>query len=150
MLTAFVLEEEDNDADCVVCCCCRCCCGGGVPSLEMVRIDRSPLALVELDGGALIDCTPVNVSAPGERTRVSIRPERVEYNKDRLQKGVHTLKAEVLEFIYMGDIFRTRLRVAGNDEFIIKTRNAPDQARLQPGQEIEIGWLPQDCRALDA
>ncbi|MCB1426270.1 MAG: ABC transporter ATP-binding protein [Notoacmeibacter sp.] len=107
-------------------------------------------AVVQLDDGELIDCKPVNVSKPGERTRVSIRPERVEYNKARLQEGVHTLKAEVLEFIYMGDIFRTRLRVAGNDEFIVKTRNAPDQDRLQPGQQIEIGWLPQDCRALDA
>ncbi|MGR3761370.1 ABC transporter ATP-binding protein [Roseobacteraceae bacterium NS-SX3] len=111
---------------------------------------KNGLALVELDDGELIDCKPVNVSKPGERTRVSIRPERVEYNKDRLREGVHTLKAEVLEFIYMGDIFRTRLRVAGNDEFIIKTRNAPDQTRLQPGQQIEIGWLPEDCRALDA
>ncbi|MEW2911919.1 ABC transporter ATP-binding protein [Leisingera sp. JC11] len=115
-----------------------------------VKEINNGIALVQLDDGELIDCKPVNVSKPGERTRVSIRPERVEYNKDRLQAGVHTLKAEVLEFIYMGDIFRTRLRVAGNDEFIIKTRNAPDQVRLQPGQQIEIGWLPEDCRALDA
>ena len=107
-------------------------------------------AIVRLDDGEVIDAKPVNVSKPGERTRVSIRPERVEYNKERLQEGAHTLKAEVLEFIYMGDIFRTRLRVAGNEEFIIKTRNAPDQLRLQPGQQIEIGWLPEDCRALDA
>ena len=115
-----------------------------------VKEINNGIALVELDDGELIDCKPVNVSQPGERTRVSIRPERVEYNKERLQEGVHTLKAEVLEFIYMGDIFRTRLRVAGNDEFIIKTRNAPDVERLQPGQQIEIGWLPEDCRALDA
>ncbi len=108
------------------------------------------IGLIQLDDGGLIDAKLINVSKPGERTRVSIRPERVEFNRDRLQEGVHTLKAEVLEFIYMGDIFRTRLRVAGNDEFIIKTRNAPDQVRLQPGQQIEIGWLPQDCRALDA
>ena len=107
-------------------------------------------ALVQLDDGELIDCKPVNVSRPGERTRVSIRPERVEYNKDRLSPDAHTLKAEVQEFIYMGDIFRTRLKVAGNEDFIIKTRNAPDQVRLQPGQQIEIGWLPEDCRALDA
>ncbi|MEX0305284.1 MAG: ABC transporter ATP-binding protein [Leisingera sp.] len=115
-----------------------------------VKEINNGLALVQLDDGELIDCKPVNVSQPGERTRVSIRPERVEYNKERLQEGAHTLKAEVLEFIYMGDIFRTRLRVAGNDEFIIKTRNAPDQVRLTPGQQIEIGWLPEDCRALDA
>lgn len=106
--------------------------------------------VVRLDDGEELDATPINVSKVGERTKVSIRPERVEYNKERLQEGAHTLKAEVLEFIYMGDIFRTRLRVAGNDEFIIKTRNAPDVERLKPGQQIEIGWLSQDCRALDA
>ena len=118
--------------------------------LGTVKELKGEQAVVELDDGELIDCKPINVTAVGDRTRVSIRPERVEFNKERLKKGAHTLKAEVLEFIYMGDIFRTRLRVAGNDEFIVKTRNAPDQERLQPGQQIDIGWLPQDCRALDA
>ncbi len=111
---------------------------------------RGDTCVVRLDGGEVIDATPVNVTQVGERTRVSIRPERVEINADRLQEGAHTLKAEVLEFVYMGDIFRTRLRVAGRDDFVIKTRNAPDQVRLTPGAMIDIGWLPQDCRALDA
>ncbi|HCP80976.1 MAG TPA: spermidine/putrescine ABC transporter ATP-binding protein [Octadecabacter sp.] len=106
--------------------------------------------IVKLDSGDIIDAVPVNVSTVGERTRVSIRPERVEFNRERLHADAHTLKAEVLEFIYMGDIFRTRLRVAGTDEFVIKTRNAPDQKRLKPGEMIEIGWLAEDCRALDA
>ena len=115
-----------------------------------VKEIKNEQAVVELDDGELIDCKPVNVSEVGDRTRVSIRPERVEFDKKRLGKDAHTLKAEVLEFIYMGDIFRTRLRVAGNDEFVVKTRNAPDQVRLEPGTQIDIGWLPQDCRALDA
>ncbi len=106
--------------------------------------------IVRLDDGEIIDAKPVNVTGIGARTKVSIRPERVEFIAERLQEGAHTLHAEVLEFIYMGDMFRTRLKVAGNDDFIIKSRNAPDQVRLQPGQKIEIGWLPQDCRALDA
>jgi len=105
---------------------------------------------VRLDDGEVIDAKPVNVSKPGERTLISIRPERVEFNKDRLSPDAHMIQAEVLEFIYMGDIFRTRLRVAGRDDFIIKTRNAPDQVRLKPGEKLEIGWLPEDCRALDA
>ena len=108
------------------------------------------LALVQLDDGEVIDCMPVNVNAVGDRTKVSIRPERVEFQKDRLKEGAHLLKATVKEFIYMGDVFRTRLSVAGNDDFIIKSRNAPDQVRLKPGEQIEIGWLPEDCRALDA
>ena len=111
---------------------------------------KGDTCLVKLDGGAVIAAVPVNVGAVGDRTKVSIRPERVEFNPDRLQEGTYTLDAEVLEFIYMGDIFRTRLRVAGTDEFVIKTRNAPDQQRLKPGEMIKIGWLPEDCRALDA
>ncbi|MEC7761389.1 MAG: ABC transporter ATP-binding protein [Pseudomonadota bacterium] len=116
----------------------------------VVKEIKGDACVIELDGGEVIDAKPVNVSEVGQRTKVSIRPERVEYNKERLREGAHTLKAEVLEFIYMGDIFRTRLRVAGNEDFIIKTRNAPDQVKLKPGEQIEIGWLPDDCRALDA
>ncbi|WP_298859091.1 ABC transporter ATP-binding protein [uncultured Sulfitobacter sp.] len=116
----------------------------------VVKEIKGGVAMVQLDSGELIQAKPINVTKAGERTRVSIRPERVEFDKSRMQDGAFTLKAEVLEFIYMGDIFRTRLRVAGRDDFIVKTRNAPDQIRLTPGTQIEIGWLPEDCRALDA
>ncbi len=106
--------------------------------------------IVTLENGEEIDAKPVNVTQPGERTKVSIRPERVEFNKERLSDDAHTLKAVVKEFIYMGDIFRFRLSVAGNDDFIVKTRNAPDAVKLKPGEQIEIGWLATDCHALDA
>ena len=106
--------------------------------------------VVTLRDGEKIDAMPVNVQEVGQRTKVSIRPERVEFNKDRLHADAHLLKATVLEFIYMGDVFRYRLGVVGNDDFIVKTRNAPDAVRPTPGETIEIGWLPQDCRALDA
>lgn len=108
------------------------------------------VAVVKLDNGELIDTIPVNVEKPGQRTLVSIRPERVEIDKSRLAPDAHTLKAEVKEFIYMGDIYRTRIHVAGNEDFVIKTRNAPDQRRMKAGEIIEIGWQAQDCRALDA
>ena len=116
----------------------------------IVQEIRGNTCIVKLDSGDVIDAIPVNVSKVGERTKVSIRPERVEFDKSRMSPDALTLKAEVLEFIYMGDIFRTRLRVAGTDNFIIKSRNAPDQVRLTPGSQIEIGWLAEDCRALDA
>jgi putative spermidine/putrescine transport system ATP-binding protein len=105
---------------------------------------------VRLENGALIDAQPVNVRRVGERTLVSIRPERVEVNPARLPPGTHLIEAEVLEFIYMGDLFRVRLNVAGNEDFVIKYRNAQDAGRLAPGSRIRIGWRPEDCRALDA
>lgn len=111
---------------------------------------KGETCVVKLDSGEVIDAVPVNVTKVGERTKVSIRPERVEVDTAKLGLNAHTLKAEVLEFIYMGDIFRTRLKVAGIDNFVIKTRNSPDQVKLTPGSIIDIGWLPRDCRALDA
>jgi putative spermidine/putrescine transport system ATP-binding protein len=116
----------------------------------VVKEISNGVALVQLNDGNVIDCKPVNVTKAGEKTQVSIRPERVELDQTRMRPGAHRLSAEVLEFIYMGDMFRTRLRVAGNDNFIVKTRNAPDQVQLEPGAQIDIGWLPSDCRALDA
>ncbi|EEW25494.1 ABC transporter ATP-binding protein [Rhodobacter ferrooxidans] len=106
-------------------------------------------ALVRLVTGELIDATPVNVTHKGQATLVSIRPERVEFKPEMLPADAHTIEAEVLEFIYMGDLFRTRLRVAGSDEFVIKCRNTQGQRVLAPGEKIRIGWAPADARALD-
>ena len=106
-------------------------------------------ARVRLATGELIDTTPVNVSAKGDRTLVSIRPERVEFKPELIPSGALTLDAKVLEVIYMGDILRARLGVAGTDDFVIKMRNTLGQARLAPGDMIKVGWHPQDARALD-
>ena len=106
-------------------------------------------ALVRLSTGELIDATPVNVTAKGQKTLVSIRPERVEFKPEMMPDGAHMVAAEVLEVIYMGDILRVRLRVAGSDDFVMKMRNTLGQTRLSPGQKISVGWHPQDARALD-
>ncbi len=106
-------------------------------------------ALVRLTTGELIDATPVNVTAKGQKTLVSIRPERVEFKPEQMPAGAHTIDAEVLEVIYMGDILRARLRVAGSEDFVMKMRNTLGQTRLAQGQKINVGWHPQDARALD-
>ena len=63
--------------------------------------------------------------------------------------GAHTLDAEVVEVIYMGDILRAVLKVAGISDFVMKMRNTLGQTKLSPGQKIKVGWHPQDARALD-
>ena len=106
-------------------------------------------ALVRLQTGELIDATPVNVTQKGAATLVSIRPERVEFKPEMMPPGAHMIDAEVIEIIYMGDILRAVLRVAGSDEFVMKMRNTLSQTKLEPGQKIKVGWHPQDARALD-
>ncbi|MBT9245386.1 ABC transporter ATP-binding protein [Gemmobacter fulvus] len=106
-------------------------------------------ALVRLSTGELIDATPVNVTAKGQKTLVSIRPERVEFKPEMMPPGAHMIGADVIEVIYMGDILRARLKVAGSDDFVMKMRNTLGQTKLEAGQKISIGWHPQDARALE-
>ncbi|MBV0892393.1 ABC transporter ATP-binding protein [Paracoccus sp. Z118] len=106
-------------------------------------------ALVRLANGELIDAAPVNIREVGQQTLVSIRPERIEFKPENMPPDVHTVEAEVIEVIYMGDIFRARMKVAGSDDFVMKFRNTMGQTRLSPGQKIRVGWHPQDARALD-
>lgn len=108
-----------------------------------------PHALVRLHNGEAIDATAVNIRQVGQDTLVSIRPERVEFKPELMPAGAHTIDAEVIEVIYMGDILRSRLRVAGSENFVMKFRNTLGQTRLTAGQHIRIGWNPQDARALD-
>lgn len=115
-------------------------------TLEELNGDK---ALVRLATGELIDATPVNVREKGQKTLVSIRPERVEFKPEMMPAGIHTLDAEVVEIIYMGDILRAVLKVAGTDDFVMKMRNTLRQTKLTPGQKIKVGWHPQDARALD-
>ena len=49
----------------------------------------------------------------------------------------------------MGDLFRTVLKVAGNENFVVNTRNTTGQNLLTPGQKVKIGWVASDARALD-
>ena len=106
-------------------------------------------ALVRLTTGELIDATAVNVKEKGQKTLVSIRPERVEFKPSMMPEGAHTLDAEVIEVIYMGDILRAVLHVAGTDDFVMKMRNTLGQTKLAPGEKIKVGWHPLDARALD-
>ena len=117
--------------------------GGTIASLEGDK------ATVRLWNGDMIDATAVNVREVGQPTTVSIRPERIEFKPEFMPPGAHTLPAEVLDVVYMGDILRTRLEVAGQDDFVMKFRNTLGQARLKPGETIRVGWHPQDARALD-
>ena len=99
--------------------------------------------------GFTIMALKVNVGAVGERTTLSLRPERVEVNPPD-GKCENVFNAEIKELIYLGDHIRTRASICGNDEFIVKVANASGHAALRVGVTAKFGWLKEDCRALDA
>ncbi len=102
---------------------------------------------VDLDGGGSVQALKVNVNSVGEKTQLSVRPERVTINEK--QNGtINQFKGSIKELIYLGDHIRARLEVCGNDEFIVKIPNEGN-IELKQGTEIVVSWEPKDIRALD-
>ncbi|WP_333833324.1 ABC transporter ATP-binding protein [Rubrimonas sp.] len=108
----------------------------------IVRAAENGAVRVEIDGGGEGLALPVKASRPGERTMLSIRPERVTV-------GEGGLTGKVLELIYHGDHIRCRMNVLGHEDFIVKVPNTPAHAQLRVGEATAIGWRVEDCRALD-
>ena len=104
---------------------------------------------VKLDGGDVVRALPVAVGKVGDRSTLSLRPERVVLNPEPGSLP-NIFEARVQEVIYLGDHLRTRVRVCGNDEFVIKTPNAEGHPKLRRGDTIRVGWASSNCRALDA
>lgn len=107
---------------------------------------------VRLDNGDIIKASAVNIDGVGSKTTLSLRPERVMVlpEKDMPDHMENVFEAEVCELIYLGDHIRTRVRVCGNDEFIIKVPNTGAGHHLAEGRRIDVGWSVADCHALDA
>jgi putative spermidine/putrescine transport system ATP-binding protein len=104
---------------------------------------------VEVDGGGAVIALPVNVGGNGERTTLSLRPERVTINPPE-GSVPNVFEGTVEELIYLGDHIRTRVNVCGHDDFIVKVPNASGHAALAEKTTVKVGWEFEDCRALDA
>ncbi len=101
---------------------------------------------VDVEGGMTSKALAVNCGGVGEKTMLSIRPERVTLNSD----GPNGTEALVKELIYLGDHIRCRMTVSGHDDFIVKVPNAAGHQHLVVGERTKVSWQTEDCRALDA
>ena len=89
-----------------------------------------------------------HVGGVGDRTMMSLRPERVEVAPARGSMP-NIMEGRIEELIYLGDHIRTRMTVAGHDDFIVKIPNTYGHTPLVEGKTTKIGWNTADCRALD-
>lgn len=100
-------------------------------------------------GKHMIKALAVNIASNSSDTTLSIRPERVHIGA-RVGEYDNHMPARIEEIIYHGDHLRARLKLADNDEFIVKVVNTTGHAAPQAGTCIDVGWSADDCRALDA
>ena len=106
------------------------------------------LCSVTIDGDDVVRALPVSCGGTGEATMLSLRPERVTIAPDP-ESCPNVFDAVVEELIYLGDHVRSRLRLLGNDEFIVKVPNSGMHQSMHVGETVKVGWSAEDCRALD-
>jgi len=103
---------------------------------------------VKLDDGTELSAEAVNVAGIGERTTLSLRPERIEFDPETPLEN--TVEGRILEIIYHGDHLRIVMDIAGNQNFVVKVRNRGERRPLESGQLHSVGWAASDCKALDS
>ena len=96
---------------------------------------------------AEILANPISIKGKGEKTTISLRPERALINPGDKMDNIH--KGKIEEVIYHGDHTRVRINLLGNPEFILKVPNSSSNLDIKLGNEINIGWNSDDARALD-
>ena len=102
---------------------------------------------VKLDEGSEILANPIAVKSSGEKTIVSLRPERALINTK--EKMENNFKGKIEEVIYHGDHTRVRLNLLGNKDFILKVPNSSANMDIKLGNQINVSWNSFDARALD-
>ena len=103
---------------------------------------------VKVNSGETIEALAVNVRNTGEKSTLSLRPERVIVRPEP-GKCPNNFDAVVEELIYLGDHVRTRVSLLGHDDFVIKVPNSAGHQHLKTGETVKVGWQANDCRALD-
>tara|TARA_B100000900_G_scaffold392211_1_gene387492 strand:- start:9 stop:767 length:759 start_codon:yes stop_codon:yes gene_type:complete len=102
---------------------------------------------VDLDNGhGTVKALKVNVNGVGDKTQLSIRPERVTI--DSTNPDANNFQGKIEELIYLGDHIRARLDVCGDNQFIVKVPNEGSFSHKE-GDVLNLSWNPDDVRALD-
>ena len=102
---------------------------------------------IKLETGDEILANPIRVKSKGEKSIVSLRPERAIINPD--EKMDNKFNGKIEEVIYHGDHTRVRLNLLDNKEFILKVPNSSARMDIKLGNNIKVGWNSFDARALD-
>ncbi len=114
-----------------------------------VRDIEGDTCTVDMGDFGTVKALKVNVDNVGDRSQMSLRPERVEVAPPD-GKYPNVFEGVVEELIYLGDHIRTRAKLCGHDDFIVKVPNASGHVHLKEGEKVTFGWTIEDCRALDS
>jgi len=103
---------------------------------------------VRLANGARIDARRVTASVVGQKTTVSIRPEKLTF-ADHISAAANRIPARFVTRHYVGEYIRYHFKSACGTELVVKSLNDSAAPRFTLDQEVALSWLPEHGHALD-
>ena len=105
--------------------------------------------LVVLEGGREVTATLGPSARVRERTTLSMRPERLAILNGLSTARRNEFSARIRETVYSGDHVKYAIEILDRSDWLIKISDRSLAARFKKGDEIKVGWDPEDCLALD-
>ena len=99
---------------------------------------------VEISGRYRLQGLPIDLNSNTQRVAVAVRPERILISPGN--DCYNILSSTVSDFSYLGDYMRVVVGLPSGEEIVVKTPNDRAKEDFNIGQEIKIGWYPEDCR----
>jgi putative spermidine/putrescine transport system ATP-binding protein len=110
-----------------------------------VETVEGELAVVATKSGERFACTALTGIGLGQEVMLSIRPEAVTLLQPGA--GVPAAEARIAAIVYHGDHFRLHLTTRGGETIAAKAPVREAQG-LSIGDDVLIGWRPEDARVL--
>lgn len=117
---------------------------------KVIEIKDSRFASVEVDGLGLIDVYLDKTAVPGDKVKVSIRPEKIRVTKEKPREStpfINVLKGIVDEIIYTG--FQSKFFIEFNDDFMFRVfkqhvKFFMDEKSINWKDDVFVWWNAKD------
>jgi len=103
---------------------------------------------VRLANGARIDARRVTASTVGQKTTISIRPEKLTF-ADHIGVAANHIPARFVTRHYVGEYIRYHFTSVCAAELVVKSLNDSAAPQFTLDQEVSLSWLPEHGHALD-
>ncbi|MGF6177918.1 ABC transporter ATP-binding protein [Ensifer sp. 4252] len=113
-----------------------------------VREVRRDTCAIAIDGGQTVIATRSSLNV-GDRTTLSIRPERLHVLDAAAGSIGNDYPATIEETIYCGDHVRFRIKILDRTDWIVKVADRSVIQQIESTRALRIGWRVEDCLALD-
>lgn len=105
--------------------------------------------VIRTDGGLILRALAVGRAAVSDRVKLSLRPERIAVGVSA-ERHANRFPASVERLIYHGDHTRIYATLEDGSTITARVTNAGLRSSMSAGDQLELAWHAEDCRAFVA